>query len=1058
MAIARNPTKKLDRSVRGLACAFSCFMLIILVPLSIDSQTASSALDQENRAKEMALGWTDLEISSAAETFLGAGEAWRQSGRMKESARCLIEAATLLRIKGEGGVALVTLEEAIRRANIDGSLEEKAQAAASIASLDLVDGGSDNSRQTANRALNDAERSADARTLSIVLRVWGEIYYAANDSEGSVRVLEKSLAIADSLDDPQLQVQTAVELSYAKLKVADFRSALALASKASAIAAAKGDKRAEAMSLKALGKIYIALTENGRAFEELKRAERLFPKNADRVEKATLLNALAQLYERYGDQYLALEYRREAYDLFAKENHQFGLVGSTADLALSYCKNGDVVAAREFLQKGLRIEQGLNNKFMRARLLEHLGATYLLEKNPRPAIRYFENALQLFRETNAVSQLYRVKAQYGIAFKMIGDLASAENELNSVFEFAKSTHNLEMQANVLTIQGQLARDAGDVSTSLSFFSEAVRLTENQYNDVSNSRLQQTFLASAYDRYEMFSDALIAGSSSNEENLVKALMVKEQSRSRRLVQNLTLFGPTDKGKIGEDELMFRSGEIRARLNSLADKLDKTIGLQLEREEEGRLRLEMALLENDLALVEVERSQGLEKNAASRQINAIDILEFQKDDIDGDTVLLEFHFGANNSYLWLVEKNEISGYQLPQASEIDSYIDGIRNNLALRYLHTDAPAFDTAERFKDLDREYYRLAREFSSKLLGSAALRLRGKRLVIVLDGKLQYFPIGALPWPGSDENEPIIVTNEVAYVPSASVLGAIRSGYRSRAEATRDVLVFADPVFSKDDDRLSGSVKDESSFGSVLGTFRSVESLDTLARLPASSEEAASIKDIVGTAGTDIRLGFDANRANALAADVADHKILHFATHGLVEENRPELSGIVLSLFDENGKINDGGFIRLQDVYGMNLKSDLVVLSACDTGLGKIIKGEGVMSLNNAFLQAGASTVVSSLWKVDDQATKELMTEFYRGMAQDGLTVSAALRQAQIKLYNDPRYKSPFYWAAFTMHGDYDRVPQISSRYSRYAWVAGCILFLAMLWYLYQVRRELARY
>ena len=160
-------------------------------------------------------------------------------------------------------------------------------------------------------------------------------------------------------------------------------------------------------------------------------------------------------------------------------------------------------------------------------------------------------------------------------------------------------------------------------------------------------------------------------------------------------------------------------------------------------------------------------------------------------------------------------------------------------------------------------------------------------------------------------------------------------------------------------------------------------------------------------------------------ANAADYKILHFATHGLIDEKRPELSGIVLSRFDETGRKMEE-FFRLHDIYGMNLNSDLVVLSACNTGIGKEVKGEGLMSLNNAFLSVGAKTVLASLWKVEDGATLELMKNFYDAMANERLTPSKALQKAQIKMQKSGRYQSPFYWAAFTVQGDFRNVPEIS--------------------------------
>ncbi|MEO7658856.1 MAG: CHAT domain-containing protein, partial [Pyrinomonadaceae bacterium] len=267
-------------------------------------------------------------------------------------------------------------------------------------------------------------------------------------------------------------------------------------------------------------------------------------------------------------------------------------------------------------------------------------------------------------------------------------------------------------------------------------------------------------------------------------------------------------------------------------------------------------------------------------------------------------------------------------------------------------------------------------------------------------------------------------------------------------------LIFADPVYAKTDERLKGTDSNNSTIGSrVSGNLRSFESLHSLSRLPGSDKEAVSIAKVIGSDNATIRSGFEANRQSVLAPDVTNFKIIHFAAHGLIEEDRPELSGIVLSLFDRAGEPQDGGIIRLQDVYGMRLSADIVVLSACDTGMGKEVKGEGLVSLNNAFIQAGARTVISSLWKVDDTATQVLMTEFYRTLVSDRLTAAAALRNAQLKMYRDPRFRSPFYWASFTAHGDMWKVPALENHIDYRYIILPILLILLVGIYLAKTRR-----
>jgi CHAT domain-containing protein len=165
-------------------------------------------------------------------------------------------------------------------------------------------------------------------------------------------------------------------------------------------------------------------------------------------------------------------------------------------------------------------------------------------------------------------------------------------------------------------------------------------------------------------------------------------------------------------------------------------------------------------------------------------------------------------------------------------------------------------------------------------------------------------------------------------------------------------------------------------------------------------------------------LGFEANLATVMSDKVKEFRILHFATHAIVDNRRPELSGLVLSLVDSAGR-PQSGFLGIEDIYNMSLPVDLVVLSACDTALGKDIPGEGLTGLTHAFLYAGASRVLASLWEVEDRATAELMGWFYAGMEQKSMTPAAALRSAQIKMWQQPRRRAPSYWASFEIQGEY---------------------------------------
>ena len=189
-------------------------------------------------------------------------------------------------------------------------------------------------------------------------------------------------------------------------------------------------------------------------------------------------------------------------------------------------------------------------------------------------------------------------------------------------------------------------------------------------------------------------------------------------------------------------------------------------------------------------------------------------------------------------------------------------------------------------------------------------------------------------------------------------------------------------------------------------------------RLLATRQEAEAILSVAPQSETLVALGFNANRTTAISPELGQYRIVHFATHGLINSEHPGLSGLVLSLIDEEGKPQDG-FLRLHDIYNLNLPVDLVVLSACRTALGKEIKGEGLVGLVRGFLYAGAARVVASLWKVDDEATAELMKHFYQEMLQKGTSPAAALQAAQIAMWQQKRWQAPYYWAAFVIQGEW---------------------------------------
>jgi CHAT domain-containing protein len=395
------------------------------------------------------------------------------------------------------------------------------------------------------------------------------------------------------------------------------------------------------------------------------------------------------------------------------------------------------------------------------------------------------------------------------------------------------------------------------------------------------------------------------------------------------------------------------------------------------------------------------------------------------LNEETVLLEYALGEEKSYLWAVTPTAIKTFELPKKAEIEQQAKRLYEQLTARNAN---PAKETLaqrqQRLLRTDEEYAKASVNLSQMLLGPVAAEMKNKRLLIVAEGVLQFVPFATLPNPADGGWQPMIVSNEIVTLPSASVAAVLKQEAADHKSPNKLLAVLADPVFSSQDSRVAISAKKRTAAGadadSLIVAKRSAAEagLTNLERLRFSRQEADDITRLAAEHQKLQAVDFAANRALATSPDLGQYRIVHFAAHGLINNQHPELSGVVLSLVDEQGRAQNG-FLRLYDIYNLKLNADLVVLSACQTALGKEVRGEGIIGLTRGFMYAGARRVVASLWQVDDRATAELMKRFYQAMLGGGLKPAAALRSAQTEMWRDKRWQAPYYWGAFTLQGDW---------------------------------------
>jgi CHAT domain-containing protein len=498
---------------------------------------------------------------------------------------------------------------------------------------------------------------------------------------------------------------------------------------------------------------------------------------------------------------------------------------------------------------------------------------------------------------------------------------------------------------------------------------------------------------------------------------EALQASERGRARSLLEQLNesrvdIRRGVDAGLLDKERGLMRDMNAKAQ-REMQLKARKGNAEQL-----ASLQREISALEDEDQQVQASIRQSSPQYAALTQPQPLGLKEIQQQ-LDPDTLLLEYSLGTQRSYLWAVGADSLKTYVLPKQHDIQKLAEQVYESLVARSV--SQPLETTAQRsarVAQADSQFERSAAELSRMVLSPAAAELRNKRLVIVADGALQYVPFAALPVAN---RRPLIVDHEIVSLPSASSLAVQRQNLANRELAPKTLAVIADPVFSANDSRLKKSAEAPAEPVATRiiehGPATTSGAQFTIPRLPFTRWEADQILAVARDGSNLKALDFRANRAIATGGELSKYRYVHFATHGYLDTTRAGLSAIVLSLYDEQGKPQDG-FLRTHDVYNLKLPAELVVLSACETGLGKDVQGEGLEGLTRGFMYAGARRVIVSLWNVNDKATASLMQRLYAGMLRNNKTPAAALRAAQIEMLRNAQWQSPYYWAPFEMKGE----------------------------------------
>jgi CHAT domain-containing protein/tetratricopeptide (TPR) repeat protein len=729
-----------------------------------------------------------------------------------------------------------------------------------------------------------------------------------------------------------------------------------------------GDRAGEAITSDNLGHALHLRGRYDEAAAYFDSALALWRPGDDPRERGKALVNRGQLHRDLGERDQARERFQEALGIFRGVKDRGGEAVAWNALGLLAQDAGQPSAALSPLQASLALRPPESRGW--AVTQTTLGVAYRQLGRLEEARRAYAEALPIFTRLGDSREQARCLRNLGWLEATAGHDAVALDHFDRALAMSRALADPPELASTLEGKAQVLRRRGDLEAARGLMEKALATVEQHRFSQTSYTTRADFFSTWQGYYDLLIDLLMETNRPTE-----ALKVSERSLARSLLDGLATSGMDLHHGGTAPELQTREQELEKEIDVLVSRQTRLTQDAAPSAQLQPVELELRRHWDELERVRAELRSRDPRYAALTQPQPWKAAEIQRGLLDRDTLLLEYRLGKERSFLWAVTPDSLKSFVLPGRAEIELAARPACDHLAHSYGRSSEIS---------ASRELATVSR----LLLGPVAPLLPGKRLLVVGDGILQNLPFAALPEPGG--GEPLVAHHEIVALPSVSVLGEIRKEVSARKQAPKTLWVLADP-----------------DFGSAFNPLRYTE------------DEAKAILKLVPASDRVEVQGRGATRAAVLGSPLRDFRFLHFATHGSFTADDPGGGRLVLAQIDERGRQESNGFLRLADIYELNLRADLVTLSACDSALGREVRGEGMMGMTRGFFYAGAERVLVSLWKVPDRVAVELMGHFYQGILKEGLPPAEALRKAQDWIRRQEGWRAPYYWAGFTLQGEW---------------------------------------
>ena len=1016
-----------------------------LTPITLAGRKDSEARQAMATAGVLRATWKAAALRQAIEQYEKAAGSWTSLGNFSSASQATLKSGDVYFLLSEYQQALSRYQSAAKLGAKAHDPLAEAKALSHIGRLYSYTGKNELAHDELTKALNvlgpvNVNTNPIAKNIyGEALSNFGELSYSKGDLVKSREQFDRALKFLEG--DRKGEARGHLYAGYIAGTIGAREKAMAEISEALKLYRATNDKSGEGLALNVLS---VAHAYNGKpdvAIELRKNAIEIFRSMGDRKSEALALNATGQAYETLKDYATALSNYEKALQIF----HDTGAFdfepGTVFKVAQMHRLMNHLDEALPLYERCLKLSRNAGQHRTEANALIDIAIVYAAQGRSKEALQQYNAVLKFYERTND-------RPGQAVTLNELGAFLLQNGKTMEAAEVFQRALPLSEDADTGTIVktfcnfARAERALGRLDDALSLINRSLKKIEDLRTGVGSPDLRASYFSGVRENYELGIDILTELDRARPGNgfAAEALLMSEKSRSRALLDLIRESG-ADLRHDAPKELIDREVELEGLMRSQA---------QYQMQLKGKDPSEIEELEKQIVQFRSEYQQ-IQAQIREQDPRALSLARFEPlslDDIQKelrqDDVLLEFSLGDERSHLWMVTPDSVQYFQLPDRKTIEDLSTEVYKLITTRQ-QGDGQT-DMQSQIDESDRLFLQKALQLSQLLFGQIATQLGSKRLLLVIEGKLQFVPFSALPVPGAS-NATLILDHEIVQLPSIATLRAIRATEKKNRDAADKIAaVIADPVFTRNDTRVHNS----SLVASVVtnenrpeSTQRAIESFRSggPGRLTHSSEEADAIAEAAPRGTTMIVKGFDATRETAMNAHLGEYQIVHFATHGILDSEHPELSGIVLSMVDQNG-VEKNGVMPLHDIYNMDLSAELTVLSACQTALGKDIKGEGFVGLTHSFISAGSKSVVSSLWKVDDRATAALMEDMYQSMLQKGMSPAAALRAAKLKVMQDKRWSNPYYWAGFVVQGEYTNHINIKTNSRRNL---GVIVILSLL-------------